>query len=134
MAGLRVYNSAHANPASVDAHWTVIRIATKADFVKDSRSSTRHVVNIDVTVTYQETSTDQVMVNLSLGGALITVDERLPLGSSVDLVFRVPTADVPISVRALVRWVGDDSTGVQFDGLRAREVWSLNELFKKLQS
>ena len=100
----------------------------------EHRSSTRHPVNIDVTLTYEDISTDQVMVNLSLGGALITVDERLPLGASVDLEFRVPTAEAPINVRAVVRWVGDDSTGVQFDGLRAREVWSLNEFFKRLQA
>ena len=100
----------------------------------EHRSSTRHSVNIDVTVTYEEIGTDQVMVNLSLGGALLTMTERLPLGASVDLEFRIPTAEEPISVRALVRWSGDEATGVQFDGLRAREVWSLNEFFKRLQA
>ncbi len=97
------------------------------------RSSTRHPVNIDVTVIHEEKRHDHVMVNLSLGGALLTTEERFPLGASLDLVFSVPTAETPINVKALVRWVSEDSTGVQFDGLRAREVWSLNEFFKQLQ-
>lgn len=99
----------------------------------EHRSNTRHPVNIDTTVTFQENESEQTMVNLSLGGALITFGERLSIGSRVDLVFRVPTAETDISVGAVVRWAGDDSMGVQFDGLRAREVWSINEYFKKFE-
>ncbi len=70
-------------------------------------------------------------MNLSLGGALLTFGERLPLGTRLDLVFRLPASDAEITVGAVVRWAAEDSIGVQFDGLRAREVWSLNEYFKQ---
>lgn len=101
------------------------------DFVTESRSSTRHPVNIDVTVTHEEITTEQTMLNMSLGGALLTFSERLPLGDNIEVTFRIPTQEAPISVKAVVRWSTDESAGVQFDGLRAREVWSLNEFFKQ---
>jgi len=72
------------------------------------------------------------MRNLSLGGASVSVQRRLPMGARVALRFRVPTHDQPIDVGAQVRWSTDDSAGLQFDGLRAREVWSLNKFFEKL--
>lgn len=100
----------------------------------ENRSSTRHPVNLDVQVLYQGASSNQVMTNMSLGGALITYSERLPLGAGLDLTFRVPHLESPIQVKALVRWSDDESTGVQFDGLRAREVWSLNEFFKQFET
>ena len=100
----------------------------------ESRSNARHVVNLDVQVLYQGTTSDHMMVNMSLAGALITYPERLPLGVDLDLVFRVPNLEAPISVKALVRWSDDQATGVQFDGLRAREVWSLNEFFKQFET
>jgi hypothetical protein len=74
------------------------------------------------------------MVNLSLGGALIAYSERVPLGSYLDISFRVPTLEQPITTRAQVRWSSDEALGVQFDGLRAREVWSLGEFFKTLEA
>jgi hypothetical protein len=74
------------------------------------------------------------MVNMSLGGALIAYPERLPLGTGLELTFRVPHLETPIHVKALVRWSDDEATGVQFDGLRAREVWSLNEFFKQFEA
>jgi hypothetical protein len=99
----------------------------------EHRSTTRHPVSIDTTVTYQENESSQTIVNLSLGGALLTFGERIAIGSRLDLVFRLPTLDKPVAVGATVRWASDDSIGVQFDGLRAREVWSLNEYFKQFE-
>ena len=72
------------------------------------------------------------MRNLSLGGANVAVRAKLAMGTRVVLRFRVPTHDQPIEVGAQVRWSTDDAIGVQFDGLRAREVWSLNKYFEKL--
>lgn len=103
----------------------------RPDSLIEHRSTTRHPVSIDTTVTFQETQSGQTIVNLSLGGALLTFGERLPLGTRLDLVFRLPTSDSEITVGAVVRWAAEESIGVQFDGLRAREVWSLNEYFKQ---
>jgi hypothetical protein len=40
--------------------------------------------------------------------------------------------DHTIEVGATVRWGDAKGVGLQFDGLRARDVWALNEYFKLL--
>ena len=96
------------------------------------RSATRHDVSLAVTLEVEGKSLDTEMRNLSLGGANVALQQRVPMGTRVKLSFRVPTHDQPIEVGAQVRWCTDDSIGLQFDGLRAREVWSLNKYFEKL--
>ncbi len=44
--------------------------------------------------------------------------------------FRVPTQKDMIDVGAVVRWTDDQGFGVQFDGLRARDVWALGKFFE----
>ena len=100
---------------------------------ENRRSSTRHSVNIDVSIEHEGETGTYSMVNLSLGGALIVYPQRLPLGIHLDISFRMPTLDEPIKTKAQVRWSSDEALGVQFDGLRAREVWSLNEFFKQFE-
>lgn len=72
------------------------------------------------------------MLNLSLGGTLVTAEAKYAMGQRVRLAFSVPTMTDPIEVDGTVRWSNVDGVGVQFDGLRARDVWALNEFFKKL--
>ena len=71
------------------------------------------------------------IVNLSLGGAQITAMQKLAMGQRVTVGFGVPDANEKVEVGATVRWSGADGTGIQFDGLRARDVWALNEFFKQ---
>ena len=40
----------------------------------------------------------------------------------------------PIEVGATVRWSDDKATGLQFDGLRARDVWALNKYFEQFSA
>ena len=96
------------------------------------RSATRHDVSLAVTLEMDGKALETEMRNLSLGGANVALPDRLAMGTRVKLRFRVPTHDQPIEVGAQVRWATDDAIGVQFDGLRAREVWSLNKYFEKL--
>ena len=100
--------------------------------VTENRSSHRYPVDINVIVTRGEDKEPHRFMNLSLGGALMTFSERLPLGEEMNLAFRIPTQEEPIMVKCVVRWATPESAGVQFDGLRAREVWSLTEYFKAL--
>lgn len=96
------------------------------------RAATRHAVTIAVTVNVEGQSFESEMQNLSLGGAYVSLGRRLAMGTRVDLRFRIPTQDEPIEIGAQVRWSTDEGIGVQFGGLRAREVWSLNKFFEKV--
>jgi hypothetical protein len=101
--------------------------------VADNRRQTRHVVSLPVKLIVDGTPSDCMLLNLSLGGALVTATTKYTMGRRVQISFHVPTMAEAIDVGATVRWSNPDGLGVQFDGLRARDVWALNEYFKQLQ-
>jgi Tfp pilus assembly protein PilZ len=74
------------------------------------------------------------MLNISLGGALIAAHAKYAMGQRVKIAFHVPSMADAIEVGGTVRWSNSDGVGIQFDGLRARDVWALNEYFKQLPS
>jgi PilZ domain len=96
------------------------------------RTSTRHVITLQAQLTVDGTARECTVLNLSLGGALCTVGERLAMGARVELRFQIPTLDDAIVIGSTVRWTDGAGTGIQFDGLRAREVWALNKFFEQL--
>jgi hypothetical protein len=69
--------------------------------------------------------------NMSLGGLYVETDAKVALGSRVTMRFKVPTQKEPIEVGATVRWTDNTGFGVQFDGLRARDVWALGKYFEQ---
>lgn len=74
--------------------------------------------------------------NISLGGLYLESTSPLPIGTTVQLRFQLPTQPEPVEVSGDVRWVikkgaGDQSgIGIRFQGLRARDVWALNRFFQ----
>ena len=98
------------------------------------RTATRHAVSIVGTLAMgtPPTTGDCSIMNLSLGGASIAASRRYAMGERCNLTFKVPSQEEPIEIGATVRWSDDTAVGVQFDGLRARDVWALNEFFKQL--
>jgi len=98
----------------------------------DKRSSTRHDVLIDATLIVEGEEASEEIQNLSLGGALITCSRSTPMGARVELQFRIPTHEDVIRTGAQVRWLVEGKIGIQFDGLRAKEVWALNKYFEGL--
>lgn len=99
---------------------------------ENRRSTTRYAVNLAATVEIGDAQLERRITNLSLGGAFIDHDERLAIGTRIDVQFRLPNREQPIAIGGEVRWVAEGGFGVQFDGLRAGEVWSLNQLFETL--
>ena len=69
--------------------------------------------------------------NASLGGLFLD-ETDLPIGQKVVVKLRLPTQKEPIEVGAVVRWQHDAGIGVQFDGLRAKDVWALGKYFESL--
>lgn len=96
------------------------------------RTSTRHAVSIAGKLAVEGAQRPCTVMNLSLGGALLSAGAKLPMGQRVSISFNVPTMDESIEVGATVRWSDDSTTGIQFDGLRARDVWALNKYFEQL--
>ena len=96
------------------------------------RTQTRYDVAVDAKLTVGDTTVERTINNLSLGGCHIVHDERIGIGTRVSVSFRIPTHEDAIEVGGAVRWGGDEGAGVQFDGLRAKEVWSLNKFFESL--
>lgn len=96
------------------------------------RTSTRHTVSIASQLTIDGVKRDATMINLSLGGALVDSGMKHPMGSRMNISFRLPTMEEPVEIGATVRWSDAKGVGIQFDGLRARDVWALNEFFKQL--
>jgi PilZ domain len=100
--------------------------------VSDNRRATRHPVSIAAKLTIDGSSFEATLMNLSLGGAHVASNGKHPMGQRLSIAFKVPTPVHAIEVGAIVRWVDSLGIGLQFDGLRARDVWALNEYFKKL--
>lgn len=98
------------------------------------RTATRHAISIAAVLTVNQAATDCTISNLSLGGVQLAGTAKLGLGQRVEIAFRVPTIEDAISVGATVRWADATGIGLQFDGLRARDVWALNEYFKQLSA
>jgi hypothetical protein len=97
------------------------------------RSSSRH--DVDVPCTFSDGVlpgvTETRITNMSVGGAFVAYS-RLPMGHRVHVSFRVPTQESTISIGAVVRWATDQGIGVQFDGLRPKDVWALSKYFDTL--
>jgi hypothetical protein len=99
---------------------------------ENRRTSTRHVVSLAAQLIVEGAPRECTVMNLSLGGALLTAGTRLPMGQRLQIAFTIPTVAEAIEVGAVVRWSDDKATGLQFDGLRARDVWALNKYFEQL--
>lgn len=75
--------------------------------------------------------------NLSLGGVFVEVVDPIPVQTTIQVRFRVPTQAEVIDVTGEVRWVEKPlepgratGLGIRFHGLRARDVWALNRFFQ----
>ena len=98
----------------------------------DKRTSTRHPVSLAAKLAVDGSPHEATVVNLSLGGALVVAQKKLSMGQRVQVKFAIPTAEDAIEVGSTVRWSDDKGVGLQFDGLRARDVWALNKYFEQL--
>jgi hypothetical protein len=93
------------------------------------RRGERHAFELEVEFTVGEERYLGKTRNLTFGGALIDSDLRLAFGTRIELCFSIPNRKEPVRVGGVVRWSDSTGFGVQFDGLRARDVWSLGFLF-----
>ncbi len=100
------------------------------------RADRRYDRRIEIQVTTDGATFATYTRNISLGGVYVLSDRAVAFGAKVKLTFTVPTQAEVIEVDGEVRWVEveDGNThgvGIQFGGLRARDVWALNKFFEK---
>lgn len=92
----------------------------------------RYDCEVSVTLLHEGRELVAIANNVSLGGMFLCIDESLPLATSVTVRFEVPGSGVAVETESVVRWHKPEGFGVQFQSLRAREVWALNRWFSKL--
>lgn len=98
------------------------------------RASLRFPVSLSATLTLAGVAHTCAVSNLSMGGALVsTVGVAVAMGHQVRLCFVLPVLREEINTPATVRWLAEDGIGLQFDGLRAREVWALGKYLEQLR-
>ena len=99
---------------------------------KQTRNHPRHVFPMPIQIDAGGRTLAAECVNVGLGGALLRCPEAIAFGACITLRFRLPTLEQDSVVEAVVRWFDDQGVGVQFQSLRARDVWALNQLFLRL--
>ena len=100
------------------------------------RADRRYDRRLEIEVTSDGTTFTTHTRNISLGGLYLLSERAIAFGSKIKLRFKVPTQPEPIEVDGEVRWLESEDgdvhgVGVQFGGLRARDVWALNKFFEK---
>lgn len=97
----------------------------------DKRSHVRFPLQLEVTLICAGERYTAQCRDVSLGGMFVYTDAKLPFFGNVELRFTMPLLKEESSVQGVVRWHEAGGVGISFNSLRAREVWALNQLFKK---
>jgi hypothetical protein len=85
------------------------------------------------TVTIASTDFDCILENLCLGGAQVCCGLPVAMGEKIGLFFALDSLREVIDATVIVRWRHETNLGVQFDGLRAREMWALGQFLKGVE-
>lgn len=98
------------------------------------RAHDRIDATFNVKITYGGRHIEARCINISQGGMLLSVDEQIPIGEVITAEFRLPDHPQMISTEARICWSEREARqgiGVKFIGLRAIEVWAINQLFRR---
>ena len=101
--------------------------------MNQQRQHTRKHFSSDVELHHDGNVTQGRSINISQGGIFVDTDLLPPLGSKLVLKMRIPGAGDDCEIPCIVRWVKEgEGLGLQFEQLRAIEMWALNKLIKSL--
>jgi type IV pilus assembly protein PilZ len=122
-----------------------LQVAVSSHFIDgiERRGSPR--ADFVVRVNYQTVDSlfSEFARNINEGGIFIETDAPQPIGTSVELEFKLPGADRPIEVVGnVVRSVGVDQAksdgiagmGIEFENLSSDACQQINEIIQKLRS
>lgn len=99
------------------------------DAMTEKRQFERAPFDDTVSMQYGADTFDARVRDLSVGGAYVLSDRRLPFGATVTITLRLPALverrKPPITIEAVVRWVRDDGFGIQFGPTGALATYAL---------
>lgn len=99
--------------------------------VQEKRQHPRAMVNLDLSCESKDRApVAGVAKDISVGGMFIEAEERLPIGSNITVVTKLPGMPEASRLPAVVRWSKPDGFGVQFGLLGARETHAITRLLK----
>lgn len=75
-------------------------------------------------------------LDISVGGVRVALEGELPFGAKVKVHVQLPSLPEPSVIDADVRWSrpepdGRFMVGLQFQRVRARETWALNQIVRQ---
>jgi len=94
----------------------------------DSRSTLRYPVDLQATLTIGGSDFKCSVRNVSLGGVFVR-GPSLTIGTRVKLQFSGPKLP-DIEAECTTRWNTEEGSGLQFDGLRAVDTYSLAKFIR----
>ncbi|MDX1390455.1 MAG: TIGR02266 family protein [Acidobacteriota bacterium] len=124
---------------------SILQEAVSPDFIDgiERRASPRADIVVRVNYPTVDSLFSEFARNINDGGLFIETDTPQPVGTSVELEFKLPGADRPIEVLGnVVRSVDPElagegeltGMGIEFENLDASVRQQINELIRKLRS
>lgn len=104
----------------------------------DSEGRQHQRVDVQIRTVYHDEinaeESDSLMSNLSLGGCFVTTTRPSPIGSRVNLRFRIDQGDAFVEAAGIVRWLkeGDGGgMGVQFETIKNQDLVVLKRFVER---
>jgi hypothetical protein len=103
---------------------------------QDKRVHDRTGLVLPLRVEFAGRSLEGESIDISVGGVRVSLPEEVPFGTKVKVLLVLPTLGEETTLDADVRWTQKDPSGwfivgLQFQRVRARETWALNQLARQ---
>jgi uncharacterized protein (TIGR02266 family) len=108
--------------------------------VTERRRSERYALVLPVDYSAVDAFFTEFSANINEGGMFIETNEPAPLGTVIELQFRLPGLDRPLEVSATVAWLSDGKAespagmGVEFNELSPDAREAINSVVRKLRA
>ncbi|MBN2722800.1 MAG: PilZ domain-containing protein [Deltaproteobacteria bacterium] len=102
------------------------------------RVNQRHEVQLPVRIEVNGIIRESEISNMSVGGLYIVDDFEYSNQQIIKVYFSIPTLNEEMEVESVIRWVeknadgGVAGIGIQFIGLKAKQVWGMTKYFASL--
>lgn len=96
--------------------------------MSEKRSHERFLVSLPVVVVHDGREHTGTSRDVGIGGMFVSMEAPPPFGSEVIVRVTLPAMKQESALRATVRWHRREGMGIQWQGLRAREVWAIHRL------